>query len=304
MRSTKRRTSQYLKQFFTFNKSERKGVYLLVCAIVVATILPLIYKQYFVPALLPINHSQLPVIMANNSEPLQYPAFPNPTDEAQLFNSSFSAFSFNPNTADSATLLQLGFAPRVIKGMLNFRNKGGKFRKPEDLFKLYHIDSTHVQQLLPYVQLDTEESKYPKSTQMYTKPEPQVVEINTADSVTLVKLYGIGPRMASKIITYRSEVGGFFTVNQLAEIWGFDPLLIDELKGKITADATQVRYLHINQVSYEELKKHPYLRFKQAAAIVNYRKQHGAFTTANELKNVIIIPDSTIRKLEPYLRFD
>lgn len=303
MKSTKRRTSQFLKQYFTFNKSERKGVYLLLLAITTATIAPIAYTHVVKPNLLPVSYS---VLMPDSVQLQNESVTPTYTDAVNKDAAAIevTSFSFNPNTADSATLLQLGFAPRVIKGMLNFRNKGGKFRKPEDLFKLYHVDSTRVQQLLPYVQLDVEESKYHTSTQTYTKPAPQVVEINTADSVALVKLYGIGPRMASKIITYRNEVGGFFTVNQLAEIWGFDPLLIDELKGKITADATQVRYLHINQVSYEELKKHPYLRFKQAAAIVNYRKQHGAFTTANELKSVIIIPDSTIRKLEPYLRFD
>lgn len=303
MKSTKRRTSQLLKQYFTFNKHERKGVYLLLAAITITTIAPFAYTQLFPPQLLPIQYSLLQADSGVSSISTQ-PIITHGNTIELAEQKQYALFHFNPNTADSSTLLQLGFAPRVIKGMLNFRNKGGKFRKADDLFKIYHIDSALVQTLLPYVQLDAEEKRYTTSTQTYTKPVPQVVDINTADSVALVKLYGIGPRMASKIITYRSEVGGFFTVNQLAEIWGFDPLLIDELKGKIMADVSQVRYLHINQVGYDELKKHPYLRFKQAAAIINYRKQHGAFTSVADLKQVIIIPDSTCRKLEPYLRFD
>ena len=272
-------------------------------AIVVVSVAPQVYHHFFPPTLLPIQHSLLAVDSSEQPWVNRHTFLSDSVNETAVSHTN-ALFYFNPNTADSAALVQLGFAPRVVKGMLNFRNKGGQFRKAEDLYKLYHVDSALVQTLLPYVQLDAEAERYPTSTQTYTKPAPQVVDINTADSVTLVKLYGIGPRMAAKIITYRGEVGGFFSVNQLAEIWGFDPLLIEELRGKITADVAQVRYLPINQVSYEELKKHPYLRYKQAAAIINYRKQHGPFTSVEDLKKVIIIPDSTCRKLAPYLRFD
>lgn len=303
MNSTKRRTSQFLKQYFTFNKSERRGIYLLFSAIVLVSVAPWVYHYFFPPSILPIQHR---LLLVDSAEQELFASRPFLADSETINHPAQSRrlFYFDPNTADSAVLLELGFSPRAIKGMLNFRNKGGKFRKADDLFKLYNVDSALVQTLLPYVTLEELESKYSTSTQTYTKPAPQVVDINTADSVALVKLYGIGPRMASKIITYRSEVGGFFSVNQLAEIWGFDPLLIDELKGKITADVSKVRYLFINQVGYEDLKKHPYLRYKQAAALVNYRKQHGPFTSVDDLKKVIIIPDSTCRKLAPYLRFD
>ena len=300
MKKTKR-ASHFLKQYFVFSKSERKGIYVLLGLITLTVLLPYAYRLAFPPQVVDISLQSLSpasTLVASDTTT-------NTTELTQAQSTQILA-PFNPNTADSATLTLLGFTAKNVKSILNYRQKGGKFRRATDLYKLYHVDSQLVTQLLPYVQLDTlANNKYPPKT--YTTYQPKTVapvELNTADSQALVKLYGIGPKMASKIITYRNEVGGFFTVNQLTEIWGFDPLLMDELKGKITVDVAQVRYLRINQVTYEELKKHPYLRYKQAAALVNYRKQHGPFTSAKDLKNVLIIPDSTCRKLEPYLRFD
>ena len=303
MKKTKR-ASHFLKQYFVFSKSERKGIYVLLGLIFIAVISPYFYRLIFPAQTIAIQLNQLP---SNSDGSLVFDSSHQTTETILQTNTKQQVLvPFNPNTADSATLTLLGFTAKNVKSILNYRQKGGKFRRAHDLYKLYHVDSQLVTQLLPYVQLDTlVNSKYPTKT--YTTYQPKTVapvELNTADSQALVKLYGIGPKMASKIVTYRNEVGGFFTVNQLTEIWGFDPLLLDELKGKITVDVAQVRYLRINQVTYEELKKHPYLRYKQAAALVNYRKQHGPFTSAKDLKNVLIIPDSTCRKLEPYLRFD
>lgn len=299
MNRTIRRISHFLKQYFVFSKTERKGVYALLVAIALALSSPHVYWWFKPPKLLPVTITYWP----NETPSFTVHSSANQHTYATQPPHTYELFYFNPNEIDSTTWVKLGLTPRSARSVQNYLLKGGKFRKPEDVLKIYGTDSSHLHRLIPYVLLPKEET-YVDRPAYAPKAAPVAIDINTADSIALVKLYGIGPRMASKIITYRSEVGGFFSVNQLAEIWGFDPLLIDELKGKIMADVTQVRYLHINQVSYEELKKHPYLRFKQAAAIVNYRKQHGPFTTANELKNVIIIPDSTIRKLEPYLRFD
>jgi competence protein ComEA len=303
MKKTKR-ASHFLKQYFVFSKTERKGIYVLLALIFLAVSSPYLYRLVFPAQPIAVQLSELSAASVASSV----------SDSSnQLTNTVIKADAkpqvlvpFNPNTADSVTLSLLGFTAKNVKSILNYRQKGGKFRQPTDLYKLYHVDSQLVAQLIPLVRLDEGvTNKYPTKTYAPYQPKIKaVVELNTADSVALVSLYGIGPKMASKIITYRNEVGGFFTVNQLTEIWGFDPLLIDELIGKVTVDVSQVRYLRINQVSYEELKKHPYLRFKQAAAVVNYRRQHGPFTSAQELKKVLIIPDSTCRKLEPYLRFD
>jgi competence ComEA-like helix-hairpin-helix protein len=76
---------------------------------------------------------------------------------------------------------------------------------------------------------------------------------------------------------------------------------LEELNGKIYVDVSKVKYLPINTITYDELKLNPYLRFKIASAIINYRKHHGDFKRVEDLKQVILLPDSTYQKLLPYI---
>ncbi|MBP9187229.1 MAG: helix-hairpin-helix domain-containing protein [Bacteroidia bacterium] len=293
-----KRVSHFLKQYFVFSKTERKGIYALLVLIVVALFVPKLFRYINPPQ--PIDFTMAVLASGSNITQTNFNAENNNFTPIDI--DSVVLFDFDPNTADSVTLVSLGFSKRVAHSMLNYRLKGGKYRKPEDLYRIYNIDSNHISKLLPYVQIDNVENKANYQTKQYAAKTPMApVELNTADSLTLVKLYGIGPKMASKIVDYRNRVGGFFRVEQLTEIWGIDEFLLEELAGKIYVDVNKVRYLNINTISYEELKLNPYLRFKTASAIINYRKHHGAFTKVEDLKKVVILPDSTYQKLLPYL---
>ena len=293
-----KRASHFFKQYFVFNRTERKGIYPLLILIALSLALPRLWAIAFPPE--PLQFSITTIPEENRA------ALPDEVIPGEANTSSPHLFSFNPNTADSATLTTLGFSPRTARSIINYRTKGGRFRKAEDLYRIYNTDSIFISRLIPYAQIEAPEylarqqykTQYPASGPKALAP----VEINTADSISLVKLYGIGPKMASKIIDHRTRSGGFFTVEQLTEIYGVDEGLLEELKGKIYADASMVRYININAITFEELKQHPYLRYKTANAIINYRKQHGPFKAVEDLKKIVILPDSTYQKLLPYIR--
>jgi DNA uptake protein ComE-like DNA-binding protein len=132
------------------------------------------------------------------------------------------------------------------------------------------------------------------------KPKP-LLNINTADSVQLVALYRIGPVMASKIIQYRDKLGGFHNLNQLTEIWGFDADILYDLEGKIYVNPNNIKLLNLNTVEFDELKQHPYFKFKLSQAIVNYRKQHGNYQNITDLKQIKFVTDSIINLIKPYV---
>src|SRR6185312_5700838 len=48
-------------------------------------------------------------------------------------------------------------------------------------------------------------------------PLPNIININTADSATLVRLKGIGPVTAGKIVARRKNKGAFTNIDQLRE---------------------------------------------------------------------------------------
>lgn len=297
-----KRTSHFLKQYFVFSKSERNGIYVLLVLIALALFAPKVYRLINPPQ--PTDFSLTTLVAVQPNGPVLA------SDSIKQIGEQPQAelFVFNPNTADSLTLVSLGFVPKTARSIVNYRSKGGKFKKPEDLYRIFNVDSHFISTLLPYVQLDAEEEYQSQfKPNQYAAKEKKVfvpVELNIADSLQLVGLYGIGPKMASKIIDYRNRLGGFFRVEQLTEIWGIDEFLLEELNGKIYVDLSKVKYLPINSITYDELKLNPYLRFKTASAIINYRKHHGAFKRVEDLKQVILLPDSTYQKLLPYLKLE
>ncbi|MDP1727688.1 MAG: helix-hairpin-helix domain-containing protein [Bacteroidota bacterium] len=145
-------------------------------------------------------------------------------------------------------------------------------------------------------------SKYKKDTiyPEYPKKKLEALELNGADSISLVKLYKIGPVLASKIVSYRNKLGGFISLNQLTEIWGFDTDLLYDLEGKIFVDPKKIKIFNLNTVSFEELKQHPYFKINLSQAIINYRKQHGNYHSMNELKKIKLVNDSIIIRISPY----
>ena len=297
-----KRTSHFLKQYFVFSKSERNGIYVLLLLIALALFAPKVYRLINPPQPTDFSLTTLVAVQPNG------PVFASDSTLQTIEQPQAELFVFNPNTADSLTLVSLGFTPKTARSIVNYRSKGGKFKKPEDLYRIFNVDSHFISTLLPYVQLDAEEEYQSQfKPNQYAAKEKKVfvpVELNTADSLQLVGLYGIGPKMASKIIDYRNRLGGFFRVEQLTEIWGIDEFLLEELNGKIYVDLSKVKYLPINSITYDELKLNPYLRFKTASAIINYRKHHGAFKRVEDLKQVILLPDSTYQKLLPYLKLE
>lgn len=293
-----KRASHFFKQYFVFSRSERKGIYALLVCITLWLVVPRLWSIAFPPE--PLKFSIITLPEENRA------ILPDEVVPGDVNTVPERLFLFDPNTADSATLTALGFSPRTARSIINYRAKGGRFREAEDLYRIYNTDSSFISRIIPYARIEAD--AYPARQQYKTQYPPSErkafapVEINTADSASLVKLYGIGPKMASKIIDHRTRSGGFFTVEQLIEIYGIDEGLLEELKGKIYADASMVRYININTITFEELKLHPYLRYKTANAIINYRKQHGPFKAVEDLKKIVILPDSTYQKLLPYIR--
>jgi competence protein ComEA len=144
------------------------------------------------------------------------------------------------------------------------------------------------------------DSVYPQAKRSLKFP----INLNTTDSETLVKLPKIGPFLAGKIIDYRNKLGGFHSLSQLQEIWGFKEDYLYDLEGKIWVDPKHVLKIPINTVGFDHLKTHPYFKFTLSRAIINYRTQHGTYKNSDDLKPIKIMNDSILHLIRPYLLFD
>jgi competence ComEA-like helix-hairpin-helix protein len=139
-----------------------------------------------------------------------------------------------------------------------------------------------------------------KSTGIPKNTLRPIIELNAADSIELESIRGIGPAFASRIIKFRRRIGGFYRKEQLLEIYGMDSLKYDQLKDQIQVNAGLITRININTFTFEEIRHHPYLNYKQMNAIIQYRAQHGSYKSVDDLRKIAILNEEIIRKIEPY----
>ena len=300
-----------IKEFFHFGKSERNAIAILIVAMLVAFLLPLY-----------VNSLHKPEVFNNDS-------FANEIDEFLKKSEKVAAadqrefdfarpdksaaidrikpFPFDPNLLDEKGWIKLGFTARQASGIIKFREKGGKFRKKEDVKKLYVIDDDIYALLEPFIEIEEaiESKAYPEKDNSKNKPGgeyiPYRAEINGADSAGLVKVRGIGPAFAKRIIRHRDKLGGFSDIGQLQEVFGMDSARFIQIEQYLYVDQELIRKINVNTASLDELRSHPYIDYYIAKSIVDKRIQKGAYTDLNELKEIPLIYEILFTKLSPYL---
>ncbi|QOI96032.1 MAG: helix-hairpin-helix domain-containing protein [Flammeovirgaceae bacterium] len=215
-----------------------------------------------------------------------------------------SLFRFDPNLATQSELVMLGFSARLANQLIHYRDKGGRFRKPDDLLKLYAMDTGLYTQLRPYVFItEAPEGYLPgNASRSLTETVIPVFDLNQADTLQLQLLKGIGPVLARRIVKYRDALGGFVNTNQLYEVYGLDSAVVQQVNRQLTVNANfEPVLLNINEASEAQLAAHPYLSRAVARAIVTYRFQHGRFRTIADLAHVQLVPPEVYLKTKPYL---
>jgi len=300
---------KWINSYFNFTKAEFNGILSLFIIILLATALPRIYEWLIT--------DQQSLEEVAELEKLELQGRLEPLKRSQSNNYAAESFKksavkhldlsvFDPNTLDQAGWERRGLSPKQAMAILKYQSKGGKFRKVEDLKKIYTISPERYEKLKPYVQI--KDLAVPKPGNSFKKveyalKEKKVYELNALDTIGLQAVYGIGPAYARRIFKYRERLGGFHQKEQLMEVFGVDSLKFQELAAQVRVDASLLKQININLVELEELKQHPYLTFKQANAIIAYRKQHGNYSSFAALKKVAILPAETVDKLAPYLSF-
>ena len=304
-----RKIKSFLFNFFHFNKQERNGVFVL-CLIIAVLFGVRLLMPYF------LNHqndvqlitiSVKPEVGSQEKEEIEnYPD--KDTTQGNFQSYSAERFVFNPNTISQEEAMTLGFSKKLSTTLINFRNKGGKFYKSEDLRKLYGVSDKLFNELEPYILIpnDRKEFKrdtvYPSKTSEKKQNIKPLTELNTADSLSIVYLRGIGPGFTKRIIKYRTLLGGFHSLNQLKEIYGMTDSLYQTLTSQIQLNSAAITTIPINTVDVNTLRKHPYFNFQGAQAVINYRTKHGKLTES-DIKTMGLFTDEKLKQILPYLSY-
>lgn len=224
-------------------------------------------------------------------------------------------FPFDPNTADSTTLLSLGLQPWQVRNIYKYRAAGGVYRRKEDFARLYGLTNKQYRKLEPYIRIAKDYQPYV----VFNEPRPahinipdsiaahrveklkagETIELNSADTAMLMRVPGVGKYYARQIYNRRKWLGGFYTPDQLLEIEYFPTEAINYFR----VDESTIKKLNVNQLSLSDLKRHPYINYYQAKDIVDYRRMRGPLKNIDELRLMKNFSERDIARLKHYVEY-
>ncbi len=190
------------------------------------------------------------------------------------------SFCFDPNTVTHDDLCRLGFTSKQAQSLINYRQKGGRYRRKSDFAKSFVVSDSIYSRLEPYIDIP-------------------LTDLNLADSAAFDALPGIGGWFACKIIEHRNALKGYSHTEQLMDIWKFDRQKYDALEDLITVSPENVTPYPLWTYPADSLRKHPYIRnYETARAIVLFRETTPPSEwSVGALCNAGIISSETAEKL-------
>ena len=285
-----------LKTFFYFTRSERRGILLLCTLILLVSGGTQVYRHWQEKASRPSAEERAEQLRMQQEEEDFLATIQEEEEKGRARHRhpedtgfrpgkpALTTFPFDPNRADSLTLRRLGLPGWMARNIVRYRERGGRFRHPDDFRKIYGLTDEQYAALEPYIRIAPQDTARPAPPRLYTAqterdtlarpykyPAGTVIELNRTDTTELKKIPGIGSGIARLITGYRQRLGGFYALEQLREI-DLDP---EPLRPWLRIDTTAIRRLNLNRVSVDRLRRHPYFNFYQARAIVEWRKKHG-----------------------------
>jgi competence protein ComEA len=285
-----------IKNYLSVTKKEWNGMVVLVILIALVLAAPYVYQSLHKDNTINFKDFDKAVAQLRKGEVLNAPENNNTSSHDNALHPVM--FAFNPNTVTVEQWQALGLSEHVATIIKHYQAKGGRFKRKEDLKKIYGLSADDYKRLEPYINIyrDSEDAS------LNINPAKSV-ELNTADSAGLTHIMGLNPSSAVQIIRYRNRLGGFYRKEQLKEVYGIDSMRYKEIQGRLTVNPNRVSKIPINTISFEQLRLFPYLNYKQCNAVVQYRQQHGNYASIADMKNIALLDDGILRKIEPYLDF-
>jgi competence protein ComEA len=298
------------KDYFSFSKRERNAFIAVIILIGGFIFLPDFFSSRKTPAAVP-DELKKDIAEAGSS------AKKREDDENDNLQTAFAPtedkkpaklFTFDPNTLNEEGFIALGLPGRTARTIINYRNKGGKFRMAEDLRKIYSLKKADADRIIPYARIGSAESytgKYPPyKNEAYKKKIYTVnpVDINTATVEEWKSLPGIGEVLSARIVQYREKISGFSSIEQVAKTYGLRDSTFQLIKPYLKLAVPAVNKININTAYESELMECPAINTDVAKAIVIYRKQHGNFQSVEDLKKIVFISEEMFLKIAPCIK--
>lgn len=282
---------------FVISKRSKRGLLVLILASLGLIFFPRVYMFFQKEEALVINSEKIAEFERTHKK-FKKRNYSNYYSKKKKYKAPVS--KFNPNNYSLSDWMNLGLSEKQSVVVLKFTSRG--IYSEQDLKRIFVIPDVLFELIRDSV-VYSERFQNSPNQESFKKQAKQItlINLNTADTTEFMKIYGIGAFYAKQIIRYREKLGGYFTKEQLFEVWKMTNEAYDKIKDHVFISEKDVKRININSVTIEELKVHPYLKWNQANSIVKMRIQRNGFKNIEELKESVLIDSETYEKLFPYL---
>lgn len=289
--------NSFIKSILSYSKSQRIGIILFFIII--------IFEQgiyYFYD----FNN-----LAGDNAQESEWLANQSLIDSLKLDNSNYkqAIYPFNPNFITDFKGYKLGMSVAEIDRLLAYRKQNKFVNSAAEFQAVTKISDSLLKAISPYFKFpdwvnNRKNNFKPFNKKKFTEPEKIVVlDINEASKEDLMKVYGIGDKISDRILNEKQKYGSFLSMEQMNDIWGLSPEVIEKLKTSFTVKSiANAKRININNASVKELSQFPFFRYQLAKDIVVYRTMNGDISI-EDLPKIKGFPVDKIKIIALYLEF-
>lgn len=177
---------------------------------------------------------------------------------------------FDPNTADSTTLLKMGLQPWQVRNIYKYRAKGGVYREPQDFAKVYGLTVKQYRELEPYIRIS---SDYRPAAEVYARQNHNY--------------------RRSGGYSYNSGYGSSSSGQRTASPGAFRDVTPSHVRDTVAypVKLKPGERIDLNAADTSMLKKVPGIGSFFARKVVAYRERLGGFYSAQQLLEIEGFPE-------------
>ncbi|SIR36738.1 ComEA family DNA-binding protein [Maribacter ulvicola] len=286
------------KSHFKFNKQERSGIFFLLLFLISVQLGYYVYRSNGLNKSAPL---QLNSIVQANIDSLKIIA--SQKDTVRIY-------PFNPNFITDFKGYTLGMSVAEIDRLHNFRKKAKFVNSVKEFQNVTKVSDSLLDNISPYfkfpewTQNRKRKSAYKSNTFTLDNKVDKVAwkDLNTATAEDLKMISGIGEKLSARIIKFRDRLGGFLIEDQLLDVYGLDPDVVERTLTRFKViNKPEIVKINVNIATAKELSKLIYLQKDVAESIVNYRNLNGSINSLNELLKIEEFPEERINRIALYL---
>ncbi|PIB26372.1 hypothetical protein BFP77_14240 [Maribacter sp. 4U21] len=290
------------KSLFKFSKQERSGIFFLLLILVAVQVI-----RFFIDK----SNANGDSLLVHDAE-TQVEI--DELKKNQLEKDSITLYPFNPNFITDYKGYTLGMSLEEIDRLHQFRATKKFINTKEEFQKVTLVSDSLLHQISPYFKFPdwvTQGKSYQNNKKSFQNkssnpvaPVQKIIkkDLNSATALELRKVNGIGEKLSARIIKFRDRLGGFLVKEQLYDVYGLEPDVVDRAFEVFEVqNPPDIDKIPVNSASAEELSKLVYISRSVAQRIVDYRDINGSINSFDELSRIEDFPANKVKRIALYL---